>query len=191
MKITESNAALFLACLTAAACTPLQSPFANPEKTVRDFHKNLLFRNCKRAFSQLTEGTRLKLTQLAKSAAEQSSGAVSADPASMLCQGDISLYKSESLSGDDVVQVVLTSRDDQAGTALVTATIGGKEWPTSLVRDAAGDWKIDLEHLADEALAKRTLQSPKADEAARTQTPETTTEKAQPAADGPEEQQPR
>lgn len=155
MNIIESKVPALLACLAAAACTPLQSPFANPEKTVRDFHKNLLLRDCKRAFGLLTEGTRAKLTQLAASASAQSKGALSEDPSAMICQGDVTIYKSEALSGDDVVQVKLTSRDDQAGKAVVTAVIGGTEWPTALIRDSAGLWKIDLTPLADEALAKR------------------------------------
>ncbi|GEM_PF-1394828 len=154
MNITKLKVPALLACL-AAACTPLQSPFANPEKTVRDFHRNLLFRDCKHALEQLTDGTRAKIAQLSKLAAQQSGGAIADDPAAMICQGDVTLYRSEELSGDDVVKVTLTSRDDQAGKAVVTAVIGGKEWPTALIRDAAGDWKIDLESLADEALARR------------------------------------
>ena len=130
------------------ACSPLQTPFDTPEKAAHEFHKKLLLNDCKGAFALLSEDTRKRLSDAAKSAADKA-GALPKSPEVMICQGDTALYGSRELSGDDAVQVRLIQapEGEQQDKAVVGVTIAGKEWPTQLIKEADGKWHVHLDSL--------------------------------------------
>lgn len=131
--------------LLLSACSPLETPFDTPEKALRDYHRALLLRDCKDAFSKLTAETQAMLTDKAGREAAKAEGAgLEAKAESMICQGDWAVYRSDSLSGDDVVEVRAVSASPDGTRATVIASYGGAEWSTELSRDADGKWRIDL-----------------------------------------------
>ncbi|MDR0965367.1 MAG: hypothetical protein LBM75_02485 [Myxococcales bacterium] len=129
---------LALLSLALAGCTQ------SPSKVAWDFHRALFLRDCARALQLLSTRTRGELERRARAASEASGGSLPDKPATMICQGDLSLYRSANLSGLDVVQVEPVALPEGASRAVVQVTIAGEQYPMDLTREAEG-WRVDLD----------------------------------------------
>lgn len=139
-------------CTLQLSCTPLQTPFDTPEKAVRDFHKALLFSDCKTAFRKLTDDSKKLLKDKAtREAAKAKGSGINDNAASMICQGDFAIYRSQELSGDDAVDVKLVSMTDD-NRAVVSVGYGNQTWNTAVVKNPEGKWEIDLSELIRKAI---------------------------------------
>lgn len=132
-----------LLCL-ALLCGALSGCQKGPSKVAWDFHRALLQRDCETALALLSQRTRAELARRAHAAFEASGGALPDKAAAMICQGDLSIYRSRDLSGRDVAEVEQIRVSEGAQRAVVQVTLAGVTYPTTLVREADA-WRIELD----------------------------------------------
>ncbi len=136
----RTTSRLFLLALACAALTGCQP---RPEKVAWEFHRALLMRDGEKALSLLSQKTRDELTRRAHQASVASGGALPDKAAAMICQGDLSLYRSRDLAGRDVVKVEPIQLPEGARRAEVEVTLAGVPYLTLLVREEGG-WRVEL-----------------------------------------------
>jgi hypothetical protein len=126
--------------LAAIALTTL-SACKSPVDATLSFHQALVQRDGEKALGLLSAATRSELEQRARDASAKSAGAIPAEPAEMIVQGDLSIYPEPGPTGAKAVSVKLLS--EQNGRAMVEVVIGQSSSQVALAREAGG-WKLEL-----------------------------------------------
>jgi vacuolar-type H+-ATPase subunit E/Vma4 len=123
--------------VTLLALCSCQSP---ADVAVR-FHQALSVRDGKRALGMLSASTRAELERRAREASQRCGGALAADAAEMISQGDLSIYPAPGPSGAAPAASRLLDQDETK--ARVELTIGETRGEVALVRETGG-WRLDL-----------------------------------------------
>lgn len=113
----------------------------SPVDVTLEFHQALSLRDGERALGMVSAGTRAELERRARQAEQQTGGALAADAAEMIAQGDLSIYPAPGPTGAKAATAKLLSKDDRS--ARVAVTIGDASSELSLVHETGG-WRLEL-----------------------------------------------